>query len=271
MSLIHPIKVGAMEGYVINERVGTRNLYQFFPSASPEQVTEAARELNEDPESAASSMQVFCVKHGEHTILFDTGLGEGELPEKLASVGVSADDVTVVVITHAHGDHVGGLTKPGTDEVVYPNARYVMHQLEWERWTSDAFLNGLKPEDAENTRKRQSAIKPKLTLLVEDGVIVPGIDSIHSPGHTPGHIAVLLQSQGEKLLHIVDAAHHPVQVAHPEWSPGFDADTSKSVPSRRMLFERAVAENIPVLTYHFAYPGIGRVAHKGDRLVWQQV
>jgi glyoxylase-like metal-dependent hydrolase (beta-lactamase superfamily II) len=234
-------------------------------------VTEAARELNEDPESAASSMQVLCVKHGDQVILFDTGLGEGELPVKLASVGVSADDVTVVVITHAHGDHVGGLTTPGTDEVVYPNARYVMHQLEWESWTSDAFLNGLKPEDAENTRKRQSAIQPKLTLLVEDGVIVPGIDSIHSPGHTPGHVAVLLQSQGEKLLHIVDAAHHPVQVAHPEWSPAFDADTSKSVPSRRMLFERAAAENIPVLTYHFAFPGMGHVTHKGDRLVWQQV
>lgn len=271
MSLIHSIKVGAMEGYVINERVGTRNLFQFFPSASPEQVTESARELNEDPESAPSSMNILCVRHGEHTILFDTGLGEGELPGKLASVGVSADSVTLVVITHAHGDHVGGLTKPGTDEVVYPNARYVMHQLEWERWTSDAFLNGLKPEDAENTRKRQSAIKPKLTLLVEDGVIVPGIDSIHSPGHTPGHIAVLLQSQGEKLLHIVDAAHHPVQVAHPEWSPGFDADTSKSVPSRRMLFERAAAENIPVLTYHFGFPGMGRVTRKGDRLGWEQV
>lgn len=271
MSLIHPLKVGAMECYIINEAKSTRNLYQFFPSAPADQVTEAARELNEDPETAPSSMNILCVRSGEQTILFDTGLGAGELPQKLDSVGVKAGDVTLVVITHAHGDHVGGLTKLGTDEVVYPNARYVMHELEWERWTSDAFLNALKPEDAENTRKRQSAIRPKLTLLLEDGVIVPGIESIHSPGHTPGHIAVLLSSLGEKLLHIVDAAHHPVQVAHPEWSPGFDADTSKSVPSRRMLFERAADEDLPVLTYHFAYPGMGRVTHKGDRLVWQRL
>lgn len=271
MSVIHPIRIGAMEGYVINEMKSTRNLFQFFGSAPADQVAEAARELNEDPENAPSSMNILCLKTGEQTILFDTGLGRGDLPEKLDSVGVSASDVNVVVITHAHGDHVGGLTKPGTDEVVYPNARYVMHQLEWDKWTSDAFLNSLKPEDAENTLKRQNAIRAKLTLLAEDGVIMPGVQSIHSPGHTPGHIAVLIESDGEKVLHIVDAAHHPVQVAHPDWSPGFDADTSKSVPSRRMLFERAAAENILVLTYHFAFPGMGRVTHIGDRLGWEAV
>lgn len=274
----HPVpvhfRVGKIECIVINEVSTTRNLTQMFANVPPEDLSSAAGSMNVDAENAPFAMNVLFINTGQHKLLIDTGIGapvmpgSGQIPQQLAGLGIPADQINVVVITHAHGDHVGGVADDDGN-AIYPNARYVMWKSEWECWTSEEIIAAMPEQDAANTRKRIAVIRDRLTLLDTESEIVPGIWAIPSPGHTVGHMAIAVKSDGESLIHIADAAHHPTQVAHPDWSPRFDFSIEQSVPSRQALFERVAKENALMLAYHFAFPGLGYVKREGSTLHWQ--
>jgi glyoxylase-like metal-dependent hydrolase (beta-lactamase superfamily II) len=268
MTLIHEIQIGQLHCDIISEASTTRDLFGLFTSVPPDALTEAVGGLGIDPAQAPWAMNILAIRAGDETILVDTGMGAGDLPGKLASVGIAREGVTLVIITHAHGDHVNGLTQPGSADPAYPNARYVMHPVEWGRWTSDAFLNALPPADADATRARQSVMRERLVLVEDGAAIIPGVTAMLTPGHTSGHLALWLESDGAALLHIVDAAHHPVQLLHPDWSPKFDANPTEAVASRQRLFALAADRDVPVLAYHFAFPGLGRVRRADQGFHW---
>ena len=183
--------------------------------------------------------------------------------ESLSAAGVTPESVDAVVCTHLHVDHVGWNTRlqDGCWVPTFPNARYLIGRREYEHWSGEG--------DSEQQTILADSVKPifdaGLATLVEmDHRISPEISLTPTPGHTPGHVSVLIESQGARALITGDMLHHPCQFGHPEWSPPFDSDAHAGAAMRRSVMERVAGEPVLVIGTHFAAPTAGRVVREGE-------
>lgn len=204
------------------------------------------------------------VRDGTRIVLIDTGVGSagasmggGKLAAALASTGITPGQVTDIVISHPHGDHVGGLL--ATDgSAAFPNARVHFEPAAWEALKANP---GSAPVAA--------AVQPHLALIQPDGTIAPGIRAVPIPGHTPGHIGVEIASGRARLLYIGDAVHHYVaSVAAPELDMAYDADGPSAKASRKALLARAADQHLRLYAPHFPFPGLGTVRRDGASYAW---
>ncbi|MGA1675903.1 MAG: MBL fold metallo-hydrolase [Pseudomonadales bacterium] len=183
--------------------------------------------------------------------------------DSLAAAGCPREQVDVVVCTHLHVDHVGWNTMLVEGEWVptFPNARYLIGRREYEHWSRDG--------DAEQQAILSDSVRPifdrGLATLVEmNHRISPDISLTPTPGHTPGHVSVQIESRGARALITGDMLHHPCQFGHPEWSPSFDSDPVSGANMRRSVMERVAGEPVLVIGTHFASPTAGHVVREGD-------
>jgi glyoxylase-like metal-dependent hydrolase (beta-lactamase superfamily II) len=209
-------------------------------------------------------VHAFVLRIGGSVVLIDTGIGagapedwgpvEGALVSELALADVAPGEVDHVVFTHLHLDHVGGATTR-EGEPRFPYATYHAHPADW-----DDFLEAEDPDDRAAFERsiRPVADRDRLEVEGRDHDVVPGVRLLHAPGHTRGHRAVLLSSEGEDLLITGDALHHPFQVAHPEWPSTHDADPASGVVTRGRLLRHAGEDGLAACVPHFAEP-FGRV------------
>jgi glyoxylase-like metal-dependent hydrolase (beta-lactamase superfamily II) len=123
----------------------------------------------------------------------------------------------------------------------------------------------------EIARRSLPPIQGQLELLDHETEIVPGIQAIATPGHTPGHIAVAISSGGEQLLCISDAAIHPIQLEQPACYAAVDLNPEQIATTKRRLFDRASTESALVFAFHFPSPGLGHIIQKGDAWQWQPI
>jgi glyoxylase-like metal-dependent hydrolase (beta-lactamase superfamily II) len=175
-------------------------------------------------------------------------------------------------MTHAHPDHIGGNTD-SEGNPVFTRARYVMQRDEWDFWTSGQAEKQLEGNTRDvlmgYARKNLPPIEGKLDLIDGDVEIVPGIRAVSAPGHTPGHMALSISSEGEQLLCISDTFLHPVHLEHPEWCAAVDLMPEQVVSTRRHLMGRASEEKALVLAFHFPFPGLGYIIRDCDMWKWQ--
>jgi glyoxylase-like metal-dependent hydrolase (beta-lactamase superfamily II) len=200
------------------------------------------------------------VDTGKNVILIDTGLGGGDTTGKIlahmANAGYTPEDVDTVFITHAHPDHIQGLLLNGAE--VFANAQLIMGEAEFNFWTgmSEAppfIQNVLIP------------LKDRFSLINDGNEIVPGLSAVLTPGHTPGHLSVLVDTEGQQVMHYGDAGgHHILSLMYPEHFLGFDADKEQVVKTRATLFDRSVSDELLVVGYHFAWPGVGRILRQDN-------
>ena len=194
------------------------------------------------------------VNTGSELILFDTGLSAAGTTAALAEAGYLADQVDVVVITHMHPDHIGGLMADGAP--TYPNARYVTGATEFDSWDmsgNEMFEAQMRPL-AEQTK-----------FITDGGSVASGITGMNAFGHTPGHMAFMLESNGKQLLLGADFANHYVwSLAHPDWEVLYDQDKETAARTRRHLLDMLVADTVPMVGYHMPWPAIGYVERQGD-------
>jgi glyoxylase-like metal-dependent hydrolase (beta-lactamase superfamily II) len=218
------------------------------------------------------------VDTGRQRVLIDLGAGPvgpatGRLPQSLADAGVALDAIDLVVLSHAHPDHIGQLL---------PRAEYVMLRAEWDFWTDDATraklaagaLYGLQPLEqliAEWLSTYLAPLRDRIGLLDGDTEVAPGILVIPAPGHTPGHAAVLISSGRQQLLYVADAIVHPAQIAHPDWTTPFDLDRGLTVRTRRQLLDRAAADRCLVFPFHFPLPCAGEVTSRHGAYEWHSL
>ena len=194
------------------------------------------------------------VSTGEAMILFDTGLNAGGIKSALGEAGVRPDQITHVVLTHMHGDHIGGLMSDGTP--TFSNAAYVAGAAEDNHWRGSG-------------NERYDSIVAPLSeqfKFIDGGVdIAPGVTSVSAFGHTPGHMCYRIESEGEALMLIADLANHPVwSLEKPDWEVRFDADKAAAAASRRAILGQVADERIPLIGYHMPFPGIGYVEVNGE-------
>jgi len=262
-------QVGAFECIVFafkNDPADMDLMKRRFPALPPESMEQAIRESGAP---ITATMNILYIRTPEHQILVDTGQGGADSPllAGLEQAGIRREDIDGVVITHGDIDHIGGITQ-ADGSLTFPNARYDMWKSEWEYRLEEAKQSD-DPQDP--SRLNLLPIQDRVYLIDGETEIAPGIWMLPMPGHKLGHCGLLLESGGERLLHIVDAAHHPMQLAHPDWSPRFDLQPEVAAQTRKALFERAARENLLVLVYHFAFPGLGRVIEADGVYRWVAV
>ncbi len=194
-------------------------------------------------------------------VLIDTGLGPnvgGMLPASLAAAHIAPAAVTDVLITHSHGDHVGGLlTADGG--LAFPNAKIRMSSAEWAFMQSHA-----------GAAKMVATISSHVRPFAPGGEILPGIASVALPGHTPGHVGYEIASRGRHMIDIGDTAHSAiVSLAKPGWAIGYDTDAAQGIAQRKAELGRLAASGEYVFAPHFPFPGVGRVVAAGAGFTWK--
>ncbi|WP_136439839.1 MBL fold metallo-hydrolase [Pacificoceanicola onchidii] len=194
------------------------------------------------------------VNTGSELILFDTGLNADATGGALQSAGYSPDQVDVVVLTHMHGDHIGGMMKDGAP--TFANARYVAGQAEYDHWAG---------QENERFEANVRPMAEKMSFIGDGGDVTGGITGMAAFGHTPGHMVYRLESAGQGLVIFADLANHPVwSLARPDWEVRFDADKEAAAASRRKVLGMIAADRVPAIGYHMPFPAVGYVAPGGD-------
>ena len=233
--------------------------------ASPEQLAEIAKRMGWPADAAKPHANVPVIKIASDVIVVDNGSGKkfqptaGKLAENLSAAGINPASVTKVVFSHAHPDHIWGTSKEdGT--LLFPNAAYYVGETEWNFWTDPGLLAKMPAEMGDFVKGAQrdlTAVKDKVTMVKGGQEVAPGLTVLDTPGHTPGHISLELAG-GEGLIMPIDAMVNPiVSFEHPEWKFGFDADHDQAVKNRKALADRAAADKLKMLGFHWPYPGVG--------------
>ncbi len=259
--MIHRVSVGSVDVVVLNVGVAERTaeqLHQIFPSVPLEEIQLQV------PNVTRWSFSPLLVHADDHTILVDTGFSIGSdgpmvaTAEALAEAGVDPEEVTIVLITHAHGDHIGGLLRD--ERPAFPNADLYITNVERDSVVQESANRALAAYG-----ERVIGVAPSAEVVSAGGT---SIRLVPAPGHTPGHSAVRISSDGEELTALVDTLHSEIQFAHPEWSPSFDADSTLSVATRQRLLGWAADSGARVHFFHLGFPGLGRVERAGDSFAW---
>ena len=226
----------------------------FGLNATPEDFAAAAAAAFIPTDRAQFFFTPTLVNTGAELVLFDTGLNAPGITGAIEAAGYGVDQVDVVVLTHMHGDHIGGLS--GDAGVTFPNARYVTGAAEHNHWSAagnEGFDGKVKP------------LNDKMTFLEDGGAVTSGITAMAAFGHTPGHMAYMIESGGEQIVLIADTANHYVfSLAHPDWEVRFDADKAAAAATRRRLLGMLAADRLPFIGYHMPFPAYGYVAAEGD-------
>ncbi len=236
-----------------------------------------------DPEQGYSHTNHLFIDTGAARILVDVGSGSrwfgttGRLLANMEAAGIDPASITHVVITHAHPDHIWGI-RDDFDEAIFPDAEYIMGAAEQAYWMQDGLANRVAPEAQQFVVGAVNSINCDGVdwVLAEEGhEIVSGVRMIATPGHTPGHMSLHVESGGQQLIALGDCMTHAhLNFAHPEWFNGTDSDGDQTVATRRRLLDRAAADRIAVLGYHFPFPGVGHVraeagAYRFMPALWQ--
>jgi len=271
------LSIGDFEISTVQDHQGTdRDPSEIYP-AVPAPAWDPYRDFALDPDGFyRSQWRGHLIRaDGGPSVLVDAGMGPGphdhtgkpgELLDSLGALGVSPAEIGVVVITHTHGDHIGWNVSynAGIARATFPNARYLVARADWEHYS--------RPENSNEAFDR--SIKPLEALgvleLVE-GVheIRPGLSTLPTNGHTPGHQCVLVESNGETGVVTGDLFHNVAQISEPDWCPIFDWNTTVSTRSRRELLARAEREEWTVFSGHLGIgKSIGKVVRSGEKASW---
>ncbi len=239
----------------------------FYLSMPQEQLAVILNEMQLSRDEVTRECNLALYRDDARTVLFDVGSGPDFMPtagkvlETLDAAGVAAEEITHVIFTHAHPDHIWGLLDD-FDEPAFPQAAYMMGRDEWDYWWDPETVNTIgeaRAAFAVGAKRRMEAIEDSVELFEDGQEILPGIAAVASPGHTPGHMSFEVRNGNNAAMIVGDAiGNHHVAFRRPDWQSGADQDAGLAAKSRRMLLDRITAENLQLVGFHLPGGGIGR-------------
>ncbi|NZA26855.1 MBL fold metallo-hydrolase [Luteimonas sp. SJ-92] len=262
---VHRFRIGALDAAVLRDGdIRFPNDGSVLGLGRPRAEVDALLAAAGEPtDTVHLSVQALLVRSGERVLLFDTGAGDadfaeaGRLPQSLRAAGVEPAQVTDILVSHAHSDHVGGLLD-ADGATAFANARIRMSAPEWQALQADAGRAALA-----------AAIAPQVDAFAPGAEVLPGVTAVVVEGHTPGHSAYEIADGAARLLYIGDSAHHHVvSVQRPRWTIQFDGDAPVAERSRETLLASAADSGVLVQSPHFPFPGLGRIARRDGGFAW---
>ena len=275
----YALKVGDIDVLVISDGVLSLPTKVLVATADPAARQAVIDQLMLPPEMLDWPLNVVVVRSGGKTILIDAGAGlnsnlpkAGQLGHRLEAAGINLADLTDVVLTHLHMDHVGGLLVDGVKEQLRPDLRIHVAAAEVKFWAKPDFSLVSMPEGfpevLESTAQRfLREYRSYLRTFEEQHEVAPGVLATRTGGHTPGHSVVRLRSGGERLTFAGDAVFQ-VGFDHPDMHNGFEHDPEEAARVRVGLLRELAATREPLVASHLPFPAVGRVAVAGDVFRW---
>ncbi len=250
-----PFKFDKVQGFILNDGVWEKpHDPAFIKNASVEETMAALAAAGIANEVVPIPFNITLIKFGNETVLFDAGTGgqfqptAGAMIANMAAAGIKPEQITRVIVSHFHPDHVFGLMSKAPDNTpTFPNSVVHVPSDEFKFWMDESIFTKLPERQYE-----------------WDTEVIPGIHSIAAPGHTPGHTAFVVGSGEEQLMVLSDTTNMPALFAkHPNWHGAVDANPVLAETTRRKLFDRAVADKALVTGYHFPFPAVGTIVPDG--------
>ena len=239
------------------------------PDAPPEELKKLlATQINGDTFAAEANLTL--IKSGSDLILFDTGSGHGFQPtagkitDTLKMAGIEPSAITHVVMTHGHPDHIWG-TVMDDGALTFPNAAYHVAEAEWNFWMDKELINKMPKEMhgfVTGAQFQLGAIQDRVSMFKPGSELMTGIGVIDTAGHTPGHVTFEVAGDSGLILMADTIASPSVGFPHPDWRFGFDAIPDLAIANRKKMLDRAAADKLKLLGYHWPYPGIGHAEKK---------
>jgi glyoxylase-like metal-dependent hydrolase (beta-lactamase superfamily II) len=243
-----------------------------FVGVSDEEVKKMLTDNFLDPNNIVLEQNSPIVNMGNKLVLFDTGMGTsnafgpttGQQQKNMAAAGIKPEDIDAIVCSHAHIDHIGGIVG-ADDKPLFPNAQVYIAQSDYDFWTDEGKLGGPLKDFVIHARKNLLPVKDRLVFFKDNQEFLPGVTAIAAPGHTVGHTIFMVSSAGKSFCFLGDLSHHHVLLLEkPRMEFSYDSDPKQAASTRVKLLDMLAANKIPVMSYHYAWPGFGHIAKTGE-------
>jgi glyoxylase-like metal-dependent hydrolase (beta-lactamase superfamily II) len=243
-----------------------------FTGASDDEIKKMLTDNFLSPDNIVLEQNSPIVNMGDKLVLFDTGMGTskmfgsntGRQQKSMAEAGIPPEAIDAVVFTHAHIDHIGGVVDDA-GKVLFPNAQFYIAQSDFDYWTDEGKMGGPMKDFIVHARKNLMPVRDKLVFYKDGQEILPGITAMAAPGHTVGHHIFMINAGGKSFAFLGDLTHHQILLLEKtRMQFSYDTDPNQAAESRVKMLDMLAANKIPVMSYHYPWPGYGHVVKTGE-------
>jgi len=264
--------IGSKELTVLSDGNLALPLSFVFPDAPQSEIKALLAQSGQSGEMLTPDCNITLLRYDDKVVLFDVGAGPnfmpsaGKLADSLAEAEIDVSEVTDVVFTHAHPDHIWGLVDD-FDELIFSEATYHINRVEWDYWRKEDTLE--KTPEARKSfvigaRNRFAYLEEQINLFGFGDEVLPGIEAVDTSGHTPGHTSFAVHDGDSSVMIVGDAVTNvAVSFAQPDWPSGSDQDAEQGIITRRKLLDRLATDQMGIVGFHMPHPGIGKVQRSG--------
>ena len=264
-------KIGSIEATVISDGplpIGPAS--RTFRGPTAEELEKMMSDHFLRADNVVLDQNALVTKTGDKLALFETGMTSvkrddamGRLASNLKQSGIDPKDIDAVIPTHAHIDHVGGIMAADGSRN-FPNAQIHISQADLEFWTDDRRLGTPAEGSALAAKKNLLPNRDRIVFYSDGQEVIPGVQAMHTPGHTVGHTCFVINSGNKSLFVVGDLTHHVILIEQPRMEVVFDTDPKQGVQTRIKVMDMLAAQRMPALVYHLPWPGLGHFAKRGD-------
>ena len=243
-----------------------------FTGAPDEEIRRMLSDNFLSPDNIVLEQNSPVVNTGDKLIVFDTGMGTSQLfgpttgrqQKSMMEAGIKPEDIDAVVLSHAHVDHIGGIVD-ANGKVLFPNAQFYIAQSDFDYWTDEGKMGSPLKDFVVHARKNLLPVRDRLVFYKDGQEFLPGVQAMAAPGHTVGHHMFMISSGDKSFAFLGDLTHHQILLMEkPRMEFSYDTDPKQAAESRVKMLTMLAANKIPVMSYHYPWPGYGHVAKAGE-------